>query len=161
MDEGELQVAYLQERMVHYLICDPHLFIAEERRVQYGPDRDRDVWWIDALIADPWKKTFYLGEATYNLKPSPLAKKVARFYEIQEEVVGALSLEGLEGWSVRPWLFIRKDAVAFLLSRIPSECFPKITNLEETAYPWIYEAKRRKGEEPNKLYPGVDERYQN
>jgi hypothetical protein len=76
---GGIPMAYLQERMVHYLTCDPHLFVAEERMLQYGPDPSKDIWWIDALVADPWRKTFFLGEATYNLRPAPLVRKVNSF----------------------------------------------------------------------------------
>jgi hypothetical protein len=76
-------------------------------------------------------------------------------------VTSKLSLEGLpDGWTVRPWLFIRREAVAFLLSRLPEGSYPKITHLEETAYPWLYESKRRDGKEPSKPYCNLDERYQ-
>jgi hypothetical protein len=154
-------MAYLQERVVHYLTCDPHIFAQEERRVQYGPDADKDVWWIDALVVDPWQKTFFLGEATYNLKPSPLARKITRFYDIMDTVIRCLSLEGLQdGWNVRPWLFVRRESVSFLLSHLPKDVYPKITHLEDTAFPWEYESKRRTGQEPGKPYPHLDTRYQ-
>jgi hypothetical protein len=95
--------------MAHYLTCDPHLFTAEERMVRHGPHPDKDIWWVDALVVDPWQKTFWLGEATYNPKPTPLVRKVWRFYERKDEVMKQLALEGLtEGWSVRPWLFNRR-----------------------------------------------------
>lgn len=154
-------MAYLQERMTHYLTSDPHLFVAEERMLRYGHDPNKDIWWIDALAVDPWRKTFFLGEATYNPKPAPLMKKINHFYQIKGEVVSRLCLGGLSsGWSVRPWLFIRQQAVPFVLSRLPGECFPKITYLEETAFPWVYEALRREGKEPKKPYPDLDERFQ-
>ena len=139
----------------------PHLFIAGERMVRHGPHPDKDIWYIDALVVDPWQKTFFLGEATYNPRPTPLVRKVNRFYERKDEVIKQLSLEGLsDGWSVQPWLFIRREAVPFVLPRLPAGCFPKITHLEDTAHPWEYESKRREGIEYKKPYPGLDEKYQ-
>jgi hypothetical protein len=161
IDEESRIMAYLQERMAHYLTCDPHLFIAEERMVRHGPHPDKDVWWIDALVVDPWQKTFFLGEATYNRSPTPLMRKVNHFYERKGEVMKRLSLEGLpEGWDVRPWLFIRQVAAPYVRARIPSGCYPKITYLEYTAFPWEYEALRREGKEPHRPYADLDERYQ-
>src|ERR1700751_4022539 len=114
--------------MEHYLTCEPHRFIAEERMVRHGPHRDKDVWWIDALAVNPWEKTFYLGEATYNAKPAALVRKVKLFYERNAEVIKQLSLEGLsDGWVVRPWLFIRRDAVPYRLPRLPAGECPRIT----------------------------------
>lgn len=154
-------MAYLQERMTHYLTADPHLFVSEERRIQYGPNPDKDVWWIDALTTDPWKQTFYLGESTYNPSPTPLVRKIVRFYEIKSDVLANLSPNGTpQGWDVRPWLFVRREVVPFVLKRIPSGCYPKITHIEETAFPWVYEPIRRLGKEPNKFYADLDERYQ-
>jgi hypothetical protein len=154
-------MAYLQERMAHYLTCDPHLFIAEERMVRHGPHPDKDVWYIDALAVNPWEKTFYLGEATYSAKPAALVRKVNLFYERKAEVIKQLSLEGLsEGWAVRPWLFIRRDAVPFVVPKVPAGHHPRITYLEETAFPWKYEAVRQQGKEPGKPHGDFDQRFQ-
>ena len=154
-------MAYLQERMTHYLTCDPHLFVAEERMLQYGPDRNKDIWWIDALVVDPWTKTFFLGETTYNPKPAPLMRKIVQFYQLKNEVMTRLSLGGLSsGWDVRPWIFVRRDAIPFVLAKMPVGCHPRITHLEETAFPWVYEPLRRDGKEPNKPYANLDEQYQ-
>lgn len=147
--------------MTHYLTTDPHLFVAEERMLQYGSDANQKVWYIDAVAVDPWQKTFFLAEATYNPSPAPLMRKIKLFYEVKNEVMTRLSLEGLAtGWDVRPWLFVRREAIPFVKLKLPDDCFPKITHLEETAFPWIYEAVRRNGKEPNKPYPDLDERYQ-
>jgi hypothetical protein len=48
-------MAHFQERMVHYLTCDPRLFVAEERVLRYGKD---DFWYIDAFVVSPWERTF-------------------------------------------------------------------------------------------------------
>jgi hypothetical protein len=154
-------MAYLQERLAHYLTCDPHLFIAKKRELRYGDDTKKDVWSICALAVDPWKKTFFLGEATYNAKPSPLLRKVKKFYGIESEVIKLLALEGLpNGWNARPWLFIRKAAISFVLQRLPVGCYPKITRIEDTARPWLYESFRRIGAEPGKPYADLDKRFQ-
>jgi hypothetical protein len=117
--------------------------------------------WIDALAVNPWEKTFYLGEVTYNPKPTPLARKVNLFYERKPEVIKQLSLEGLsDGWAVRPWLFIRQEAVPYLLPRLPAGQYPRITYLEETAFPWKYEAVRKQGKEPGKPHGDFDQRLQ-
>lgn len=154
-------MAYLQERVVAYVTMDPCLFVAEERLLQYGPNKDKDVWWIDALIADPWSKMFYLGEATYDLRPNRLIKKLEIFAKRKSDVLANLGRTGApDGWDIRPWLFLRKDAIEFVTRRLPSGLYPRITRLEATAFPWTYEDIRRKGQEPERPYDGLANQYQ-
>lgn len=154
-------MAYLQERVVAYVTMDPNLFVAEERLLRFGPDKDKDVWWIDALIVDPWGKMFYLGEATYDLRPNRLIKKLATFAAKKTDVLAHVGRSGApKGWDIRPWLFLRQDAVKFVTSHLPPRLFPRITKLEETAFPWEYEKIRAEGKEPKRPYPDLDSRYQ-
>jgi len=154
-------MAYLQERVAHYLACDPHVFVAEERQLQYGPDPEKDLWYIDALAADLWQRTLFIGEATYDLRPARLIRKLLHFYQNKSEVVKWLSLKVLPPeWEVRPWIFIRKDAMKYVTGRMPDGCDPRITYLENTAFPWEYETCRRAGKEPERPYEGLNERFQ-
>src|ERR1700756_74382 len=63
-------------------------------------------------------------------------------------------------WGIRPWLFIRQEAVPYLLPRLPAGQYPRITYLEETAFPWEYEAVRQQGKEPGKPHTDFDARFQ-
>ena len=154
-------MGYLQERVIAYVTMDPCLFVAEERFLQYGPDKDKDIWWVDALIVDPWAKMFYLGEATYDLRPKRLLKKLEIFSFRKTDVLKGVGREGApEGWDIRPWLFLRKDAVDHVKKHLPEGLHPRITYLEATAFPWNYEKDRRGGLEPERPYAGLDDRYQ-
>jgi hypothetical protein len=149
-------MAYFQERMVHYLTCDPRLFVAEERILQYGKDKNKDFWYIDAFVVSPWERTFYLGEATYNLKPTPLLKKLHVFAERYDEVMKLLVPESEhDKWVVRPWLFLRKRVVADVIKHLPANLTPRISCLEVAAFRWKYEKLRQSGKEP-KVPRGVD-----
>jgi hypothetical protein len=88
---------------------------------------DKDVWWVDALIVDPWQNMFYLGEATYNLKPNPLLKKLRTFAARKSEVLARLGHRGAPpGWDIRPWLFLRKDAIAYVIKKLPAGLHPRL-----------------------------------
>ena len=155
-----MPTAFLQERVVEYITADPSLFVAEERLLVYGKGA-KDHWWVDALIVDIWAETFYLGETTYNLRPSSLLQKLAVFTARKSEVLAGIGRKGApQGWSVRPWLFLRRDAVPWVIERLPPEASPRITYLEATAFPWLYEKIRKEGGEPDKPYPDLDPKYQ-
>jgi len=153
-------MTFLQERVVAYVTADPNLFVAEERLLYHGTNPN-DHWWVDALIVDPWAKTFYLGETTYNPKPIPLLKKLKTFTDRKSHVLQRLGRDGVpEGWDVRPWLFLRKDAVPWVVPRLPVGPSPRITYLEATAFPWQYEKIRAVGKEPGKPYGDLDPKFQ-
>jgi hypothetical protein len=152
-------MAFLQERVIEYVTADPNLFLAEERLLFHGA-APNDHWWIDAMIVDPWAQMIYLGETTYNPRP-PLLKKLKVFAERKSQVLQRIGRTGAPaGWDVRPWLFLRRDAVAWVVQRLPEGPPPKITYLEATAFPWMYEKLRAVGKEPDKPYSELDLKYQ-
>ena len=156
-------MAYLHERVIAYVTMDPRLFVAEERSLQHGENPNKDLWWIDVQIADPWDKIFYLGEATYDPRPNRLMEKLHVFVEREVEILKRLGRAG-DGvpkyWKVRPWLFIREAARDYVVKNIPQGLAPRITYLEETAFPWKYEKLRKLGQEPGRPYPELDVKYQ-
>lgn len=141
-------MAYLQERVIAYVTMDPCLFVAEERLLIYGPDKNKDYWYVDVLIVDPWNKLFYLGEVTYDQRPNRLIKKLEILHSRKVDVLRGIGRDGApHGWDVRPWLFLRKDAVDYVKQRLPADLHPRLTHLEATASPWEYEKLRMEGKE--------------
>ncbi|WP_137043551.1 hypothetical protein [Pseudolabrys sp. FHR47] len=153
-------MAYLQEQVLSYVLADPTLFVAEERSLHFGDGLD-DNWWIDLLIVDPWQKIFFLGEVTYDPRPRRLVEKLKKFSLTKPVVLTKLGRSGApEGWDIRPWLFIREETLGYILQRLPEECKPRITFLEQTLEPWKYEKIRKEGKEPGRPYPNLSLEYQ-
>src|ERR1700736_6206311 len=46
------------------------------RAFEFGDNENKHLWYIDALVVSPWERTFYPAEATYDLKPNRLLKKL-------------------------------------------------------------------------------------
>ena len=155
-------INYCQEIVTQYISHDLAIFISEEYWVEVEVDGRKTGYWIDILAADILQNELYLVEVSYTEKPAKLAHKVGEFYARMPIIRRALiNGKGIgDQWSIRPWVFIRKQSVPYFLSKLGGNFQPKITYLEFTPFPWIYENVRRQSLEPGKPYPDLPPEYQ-
>ncbi len=155
-------ISHYQEVVVQYLASDPAILISEEYYIRLGDENANTEFWVDALAADIAENVLYLVEVTYNQRPSKLAGKINRYYELLPIIRGALiGGRGIDDrWEIRPWVFLLQDVVPDFVSKIGELAKPRITYLEQTPFPWVYEEPRRLGKEPGKPYRDLASVYQ-
>ncbi len=158
-----MAISYHQEIVVQYLSSDPRLFISEEYYVGWGKEAKGEHIWVDVVAVDICNKEVFLVEITSDPYARQIIKKLNLTYSTMLPTVRTAMLGGLglpDDWSIRPWIFVRREAVSKILDKIDSHLVPKITHLEMTAWEWEYKPLRREGAEPGKPYPDLDPKYQ-
>jgi hypothetical protein len=153
---------YYENVVVDYLRADRALFLNTQYCIQLNkadnPDTSGPHWYCDVLALDFRSKTIFLCEVSFASGLADLTNRLHDWHEHWGAVREAIERESrlseteLKGWSIRPWVFIRKDHVDHLngkLKLIANGQGPqfeyKITPLEDVQ-PWLYRSWNRIGQ---------------
>jgi hypothetical protein len=151
-------ISHYQEVVIQYIIADPAVLVSEEYHLNVKKISNTDkIFWVDALAADIREHILYLVEISYAKKPRALTQKMNDYVAYEEQIRRALVGERGVGpaWELRPWGFIIEAAYPYLEARLSEHAKPKLTFLEHTPFPWVYENIRYEGKEPGKPYSAV------
>lgn len=156
-------ISHYQEVVIQYITSDPAMLISEEYYItfEYAAGRYK-TFWVDALAVDIRQYILYLVEISYAKKPRALTRKMNEYAAYEDNIRAALAGgRGIsEAWQLRPWAFILESASPYVLTRLERDAAPKLTFIEHTPFPWIYEKRRYEGSEPGKPYAAVPREYQ-
>ena len=157
-----MAITHHQEIVVQYLVADPRLFVSEEYLIQWGDEKGQSVW-VDAVAVNLAERFVYLVEITGDPNAREIIKKLNLTYHDHISAVRASMLGGIglpSDWQIRPWIFIRREAVSKVVCKLRTGVTPKITYLDTTPWEWEYRKVRRTGAEPGKPYSDLEHRYQ-
>ena len=157
-----MAITHHQEIVVQYLTADPRIFVSEEYLVEWGTGKGQSIW-VDVIAVNLTEEVVYLVEVTTDPAARQIVQKLNKTYSQLLSTVRASLLGGIglpQNWQIRPWIFIRREAVPKVLNKLEAPVYPKVTYLNTTAWEWEYGKARRRGEEPGKPYEDLDIKYQ-
>ncbi len=154
---------YFEGVVIEYLRADRALFLNTQYCIQVNkgknPDTSGPHWYCDAVAIDFRSRSIFLCEITFANPPASLKERLSGWNDHWVGVHQALVRDSKlpEDWTVRPWLFIREDAIPKVIKDLENLKamtqgkvmfpVPKITPLEMTM-PWEYTSWDRQGEKP-------------
>jgi hypothetical protein len=104
---------YYQGVVADYLSADPAMFVKSECliRLHDGPLMKGEHWYCDVLaISFREPHAAYLCEVSFSLTLEALSTRLRQWSENWPAVCAAIAHDnGLAGWSMRPWAFVRDD----------------------------------------------------
>ena len=143
---------YYQGVVADYLAADTKMFVKPEGLIRISPDGPLlkgEHWYCDILAVsfrDP--KVAYLCEVTFSRTLDALATRLREWHTHWAAIRQAVAHDnGLAGWSLRPWAFVRRDCFDVLTREVDkffdpsgsSDQMPRpiVTALEDVG-PWLY-----------------------
>jgi hypothetical protein len=157
---GATRLNHYENVVIEYLRADRAIFLNTQYCIQltehHNPDKSGPHWYCDALALDFRSKTIFLCEVSYAVGLWDLINRLRDWHEHWDEVRKAVERDSclaglaLKDWSIKPWVFIRKEEKKNLDDKLKLfgggqrfEC--KITSLDEIQ-PWLYPSWNRKPE---------------